>query len=731
MHESQTISSRHDGKSLIAARANGELTRSRSVCHLCHGGCGMVMEVANGRLASVRPDPESPFSLGYACAKGLATPELMYHPSRLLAPLKRVGERGAGSWKVVGWDEALGEIAAALRAIKDQHGAREIALGQGTARHHYCHVRRFANQLGTPNWYEPGLANCFLPRVTASYFTYGGLLVGDFYGATPPRTVVIWGCNPVVSNPDGKLGFRVRDALRGGAFGIAVDPRRSETARLCDLWLPVRPGTDAALALAMCHVIIAERLYDEAFVQKWTVGFDELARHLAAFSPAWASKVTGIPAEDIDRAARRYATAGPAAIEWGVAIDQNVNSFQTARALCILRALTGNIDNPGGEIFGESRLRSYPLQRTGLNKAAVKGRLGANDFKLLGGPAAIVPSAHIPALFRAMRTGEPHPIRALLTFGNNPLLTVANASDVREALARLELFVAVDMFLTPSAALADYVLPAAFWPELDQVSELPAFAPLAVVAQHRVVRTGQCRSDEEIIDELARRMGLPGSDKAVGEILNHRLEPLNVTFEDMKETPTRFYPPRYSRYREQGFATPSGKVELLSQSLARLGYDSLPTYREPPESPVSSPAATRTFPYVLTTGMRRAEYFHSEQRQSARMRKRRPEPVAELHPETAAANTVRNRDWVVIRSPRGAIKMRAHVSTNIVPGVVAVEHGWWFPEQGPGGDAFASNANVLTADGPPYDPAMGSYQLRGLLCSVERLREDDPLNGRD
>jgi anaerobic selenocysteine-containing dehydrogenase len=678
----------------------------------------MLLRVEAGRLVDVRPDRESPFSQGYACAKGLATTELMYHPERLLRPLRCVGTRGDGRWEPVDWDTALYEIAARLRDVRDRYGARAIALGQGTARHHYCHVRRFANQLGTPNWYEPGLANCFLPRVTASYFTYGGLLIGDFYGPTPPATVIIWGCNPVVSNPDGKLGFRARDALRRGSYGIAVDPRRSETAKLCDLWLPIRPGTDAALALAMAHVIITEGLYDRAFVAEWTVGFGELCEHVAGNTPAWAERITGVPAADIARAARRYATGGPAALEWGVALEQIVNSLQTARALCLLRGLTGNVDNPGGEVFGTSLLRDYPMERRRLSKAAIRDRLGGDRFKLLGGPWAAVPSAHIPTLFHAMRTGEPYPVRALMTFGNNPLLSVANPAGVREALIRLDLFVAVDLFMTPSAALADYVLPAAFWPEFDHVAELPAFAPRAVVAQHKVLQTGECRPDEEIIDDLARRLGVLDTEEGIDALLDRRLEPLGVTFEEMKVSPTIMHPAVSGRHIDRGFATPSGRVELASESLGKLGYDRLPAYVEPPESPVSDPETAREFPHVLTTGMRRAEYFHSEQRQLRRMRRRRPEPVAELHPTTAPAG-VRSGDWVVVRSPRGAVRMRAAVREDIAPGVVAVEHGWWFPERGPDGGWRSANANMLTSDAPPYDPAMGSYQLRGLLCRVE------------
>ena len=244
-----------------------------------------------------------------------------------------------------------------------------------------------------------------------------------------------------------------------------------------------------------------------------------------------------------------------------------------------------------------------------------------------------MPSAHIPGVFRAMRTGDPYRIRAFLMIGNNPLLTVANAREVRESMLCAELIVASELFMTPSAALADYVLPAAYWPEVNQIVELPYVMETGVVAQQRVVSVGECRQDEEVMIELARRMGLPGAAETLEEILDYRLEPLGLTFEQLKRAA-----PRTSRRRstgssrKPGFRTPSRKVELFCKGLERLGYDPLPTHREPPESPVSTPEVAREFPYILTTGSRRREFFHSEHRQMPSLRRRRPDPLAEFHP---------------------------------------------------------------------------------------------------
>jgi anaerobic selenocysteine-containing dehydrogenase len=696
----------------------------RSVCRICHGGCSALLFVKNGKLVKVKPDPHSPFNRGQMCIKGLATPEIMYHPSRLLTPLKRNGDRGSNQWKEIDWDTALYEIANKLDKIRQESDPESIALGQGTGRHHYTHVIRFANSLGTPNWYEPGLANCFIPRITVSHLTYGGFVVADYYGNVIPKTILFWGHNPVITGPDGELSFPVKRALKAGSFGIAVDPRKSETAKRCKMWLPIRPGTDDALALAMAHVIINEGIYDREFVEKWTVGFGRLRDHVSNYTPQWAEAITWIPAEDIRAAAKRYALDKPSVLEWGVAIEHNPNSLQTVRALSLLRGLTGNIDIPGGDILGMNIVRPYPVMKHQLPKGMLQKRIGGQEFKLLGGFRALMPSAHIPGLFKAMRTGDPYRIRALLIFGDNPLVSVANAREVYQSLLKLDFLVVTDMFMTPTAALADYVLPAAFWPEINQTIELPFVAENAVLAQQKVVQVGLCRQDEEIMIDLARRLNLPGSDETLEGILNYRLEPLGITFEELKKKFMVFPPHEYRKFEEKGFRTPSKKVELYCKALERLGYDPLPTYREPPESPTEQPEVAKDFPYILTTGSRRLEFFHSEHRQIKSLRKKRPHPTAEIHPTTADYHGIVNGDWIYVSSPRGKIKMKAVVTEDIRKGVVNIDHGWWFPErEGPDFGVWESNANVITSNAPPYDPAFGSYQLRGLLCNIEKIMD--------
>ncbi len=690
------------------------------ICRLCHGGCAARLTVEGGRLVNVRPFADSPFNLGRMCIKGLSTPDFVYHPDRLLYPQKRVGPRGSGEFRRISWEQALDEVAERLDAIRQETGPESVALGQGTGRHHYFHVIRFANTFGTPNWYEPGLANCFIPRITVSNLTYGGFVAGDYYGDTPPRTILFWGHNPLISGPDGELSFPVEKALDAGAFGIAVDPRQSETAKRCGLHLPIRPGTDAALAMGMIRAIIEEGWYDHEFVENWTSGFDELRERVAGCTPEWAESITGVPAASMLEAAQRYAQDKPSILDWGVSLEQNPNSLQTVRAVAALRGLTGSLDIPGGDVFGQDVVRAYPVLRQALPPDALGKRIGADRFKLLGGFRAFMPSAHIPGLFGAMRDGDPYRVRALLVFGNNPLTTVANSRGVLEGLRSLDLLTVSDFFMTPTAAQADYVFPAAMWPEMDQIVEMPFVAAQAVFAQRKMVQVGECWQNEHILNGLATRLQLPGAEESLEDIFNYRLEPVQLSFNELADRFMVQLPPRYRRYEEKGFRTVSRKVELFCKPLARLGYDPLPSFAEPPESPVSRPDVAEEYPLVLTTGARRREFFHSEGRQIRRLRQIRPDPLAEMGSETAKTYGITAGDWIRVRSPRGEARMRACVSDGMREGVVSVDHGWWFPERGDDCGIFESNANVLTSDAPPYDPAFGSYQLRGLLCVVEK-----------
>jgi anaerobic selenocysteine-containing dehydrogenase len=701
----------------------GDTRVLKSVCRSCHGGCGVLLHVTGGRLVKVEGDRDSPLNHGRLCPIGTVTVDLVYHPDRLKYPLRRKGPRGAGSWHRISWDEALDEIAQKLGEIRSEYGPEAIALGTGTGRHHIRWVSRFGHALGTPNWCEPGFAQCFHPRVNTCLLTFGDFPVSDFTGGTPPACMLFWGHNPLNSGPDGETRFNVREALDHDPKIIVVDPRETELARRALVWLQLRPGTDDALALAMLNVIIAEKLYDEPFVARWTHGFDALSDHVRGFTPEWAEPITWVSADKIRAAARLFAQTRPAMMEWGCAIEHTPNCIQTVRAISLLPAITGNVDVPGGWVFGMHGIGRFPSLIEHVSPQAAAKRLGADSFKLLGGEGADLPAAHIPTLLQAMREGRPYPVKAFLVFGNNTLTTFANSALVHESLMKLDFMVCADLFMTPTAELADIVLPAASWPELDQLAGLPTVAANVVLANQRAVRTFECKSDEEIFVELARRMKLPACTEAVETVLDAQLKAggLNLSFAEMKERGSITVPFKYRKYEEHGFKTPTGKIELYSTRFAEMGYAPLPTYAEPPESPLSRPDLVADYPLVLTTGARIPYFFNSEHRQIDKLRKAHRDPVADIHPDTAQRYGIRHRDWMWIETRRGRIKQRARVTTGIDPRVIAAEHGWWFPDEpAPDYGVWKSNVNLLTDNAPPYDPAMGTYQLRALLCRVSK-----------
>jgi anaerobic selenocysteine-containing dehydrogenase len=698
----------------------------KSVCRSCHGGCGALLHVRDGRLVKIEGHRESPLNHGRLCPIGSSTVELVNHPDRLKYPQRRIGPRGSGRWERISWDEALDEISTRLLDIRARFGPESIALGTGTGRHHIRWVSRFGHALGTPNWCEPGFAQCFHPRVNTCMLTFGDFPVCDYTGKTPPACILFWGHNPLDSGPDGETRFNVREALDRNPKTIVVDPRQTDLAKRADIWLRVRPGADDALGLAMLNVIVGERLYDQAFVTAHTHGFDALAAHVMRYTPEWAAPITWVPGDKIRAAARLFAQTKPAMLEWGCAIEHTPKCIQTVRALSMLPVLTGNVDVPGGWVFGERAIGKFPSLIENLTPEANAKRLGADRFKLLGGEGADLPAAHIPTLLQAMREGKPYPVKAFLVFGNNTLATYANTKLVYESLMKLDYMVCADLFMTPTAELADILLPAAAWPELDQIVGLPTIAANVALAQQKVVQVGECKSDEEIFVLLARRMKLPVGTEEVKDVLNTQLKAggLGYDFDQLVQRGFAEAPLKYRRYEKTGFRTPTGKIELYATRFEKLGYAPLPDYEEPPESPISAPEVAKEFPLVLTTGGRISFFFNSEHRQISNLRRARRDPRAEIHPETAAKHGIAGGDWMWIETRRGRIRQKAKLTDGIDPRVVNVEHGWWFPDEpGPEYGIWKSNANVLTDNGPPYDPQMGTYQLRGLLCRVERSAE--------
>ncbi|MBP1707528.1 MAG: acetylene hydratase-like molybdopterin oxidoreductase [Chloroflexi bacterium] len=703
----------------------------RSVCQGCHCQCGVIVHVENGKVTGITGDPDHPMNHGFICVKGRAQADILYHPDRLKYPLRRSGAKGQGKWERISWDGALNYMAENLDRIQSKGGPESIAVITGTGpRTGNNYANLFAYLFGTPNKISVDCHICFAPSVVAETNTYGEVTtmmeIGpDYRNAS---CILVWGANPLASHPP--RGEEIVEAKRKrGAKLIVVDPRRTTLAAMADKWLQVRPGTDVALALGMLNVIINEGLYDKEFVSRWCYGFAELAEHVQAFSPEKAAAITWIPADEIKAAARLYAGTKPAVLHHRIGVEHNINSTQSNRAFAILIALTGNLDVKGGNLC-----QFLPQGFTNMGKQFKLDRdikikcVGGKEYPLTSGPDNPGPFVQSPLAAEAMVEGNPYPIKALYCTAGNPVVNMQNSKRVWRALQGLEFLGVADFFMTPTAELADIVLPASTWLEKDDLGDFPnlMYTNYLAAGQKAVEPLGECWDDRKILIELGKRVhwkgsrNLPWSD--VQALNEDSIKSLGISFQTLQEKKYLVEPMQYKKYLNRGFKTPTGKVELYSTVFRDRGYDPLPTYHEPPESPVSTPGLINEYPLILISGGRNIAYFNTEGRQIGRLRKLVPDPVIEVHPETAKAAGIAEGDWIWLETPqvRGErVRFRASFVSDIHPGVVHVPHGWWYPEKpSPEHGCFDSNVNTVLTGDPPREPICGSVRTRGTLCRI-------------
>lgn len=719
----------------------------RSYCGLCHPRCGTLLHIDNGRVVKMTGDPEHPVTRGAICERGRLMPDHVHHPQRLSHPLKRVGDKGGGRWQKLTWDQALDEVAEKLSALKARFGAETLAFTHGTKRTYHWDCRRFFNLFGSPN--TCGVNNiCMCPSYATEYATYGGMAWSDIMGA---QCIVVWGNNASQSSPIGIYAQLVRARKRGAKL-IVIDPRRTKEAEMADLWLQVRPGTDVALMLGWIRLIVEEDLYDHDFVADWTVGFEDLKEAAASYTPEKVSQITDIPAELVAQSARMYATNKPAAIPFGYGLDkQGVNATQCARGRAILRAITGNLEIPGGETFSmagdigkiidwehleinETLLQSQRAKQLGADRYPFFGFPGwernqAANRKLPPGYVAAPEAwhsnlAHARDVLNAAITGKPYPVTAAITLANNPLLSFPNTKRVFEALKSLQLYVVMDYYLTPSAALADYVFPASSTVEQPELWLTGSFC---MACPQGIDPLYERRNSYDFYRGLGIRLGQEADWpwETVEGVYDYCLEPAGLTFQELAGQYGIFGQREYRRYEEYGFGTPSGKVELRSSTFEDLGLSPLPVYREPVWSPLGSPELAQDYPFILITGSRFMPMYHSEQRQIKKARQKQPDPVVTLNPKTAVKLHLDPGDWAVISTPLGKIRQRVALSEAIHESMVDLQHGWWFPELDSKlpdlFGAFESNANILCPDDPEFcSPEIGSWPHSALICNIEK-----------
>jgi anaerobic selenocysteine-containing dehydrogenase len=687
----------------------------RTICRECRNGCGMIVHVREGKAVRIANDPQAPQSRDKLCPRAEASLERLYSPYRLLYPQRRVGPRGEGRWQRISWGEALDTIVQKFTLAKEEHGAESVALVKGIYERHSDFVSRLGNAFGTPN--VVNIDNtCFIPSAVGRLMTYGYNGLPDITGS--PDCILCWGSS---ANPPLKKGGKL----------IVINTMETEAAKRADIWICPRPATDLALVLGMLHVIINEKRYDADFVARWTTGFEELEKHIQQYSPEKVAEITWVSKDRIIEAARLFASYRYACLMNGNASEDTLNSTQFARAIAIIQTICGLLDIPGGTIEIEGKILNEATSRDILRHKLPEEQ----EAKKLGGDQGYLPPSdlwsgiaskplevHPQYLVKAILEEKPYPVRAVGIFGSNPLLTWSDSRRVYEAFKKVPFMAIADLVMTPTAALADIVLPSASYLETDAVSvSNMGMGVTCLIAQQKAVQVGECRSVQEIIIELAGRLGLGDCFwKDYRSYLDDYLRPVGVTFDELVSCFSMVSSTtRYRKYLEKGFNTPSGKAELYSSLCEKWGYEPLPVYHEPEQTPQSNPGLVERYPLILTSS-HNANYVHSQDRYLESIRKNKPEPVFFIHPDTAKKLGINEGAMAFIENDKGRIKQKAAFSESIDPRVVSVDYAWWFPEKGIaqmyGWDE--ANINILTDDNPPYSPEMGSPKMRGFLCKV-------------
>ncbi len=671
-------------------------------CTLCVHSCGCRVTVEDGKAVDIQGLESHPLVQGNLCCKGEAALDSIYHPQRLKTPLKRQN----GDFVPISWEQALDEIADKLLELKKDFGPEVLGVFSGSIGVENYEIagltQRFMAAYGSPNFFSVESV-CYRMRIRSRQITFGKYPTEEL----DSNLYILWGHNPEASDPPLKLALDRN--LEKGAKLVVIDPKRIPLADRANMYLGIRPGTDGALALALMQVIVDEGLYDEDFINAYTTGFDQLASYVREFTPEWAEEITWVPAEKIRELARLFATTKGAGIYQGTNTqDQTINGTQNSRAFAILQSITGNINVPGAWTIS-------PRLKLGNTTLPVQGKpLGVDEYPLFYelwgrkspyGIVSMVPEA------------IPDKLKAFIVEGGNPLMSMPDSKAFEEAFSKLDLLVVQDMFLTKTAELAHYVLPACSHLEkwgLAYTYNVVHCMPYLMLRKKCIEPYHQSWSEWRFFTELAARMGM--ADKfpwrSEEELVAFELEPTGMSFDYLfNERPEGdYYQQKNYTIDEKTFKTPSGKIEIYSQTLADYGFDPLPSYQEPANSPKSSDRDfLNKYPLILSTGNRDLCYTHAQHRNVDALKEESPQPEVEISPKTAQDFGIQNGDGVFVETYMGHIRMQARVEDRVMDNVVLLTHGW--PGQ--------ANANCLV-DAKCREPIMGYPDMKSLMCTLRK-----------
>ena len=583
---------------------NGDISKVYTICENCFWKCGVEAFVEGGKVRKLEGYKGNPKSRGMLCPRGQGAIAQTYDPDRLKRPLIRVenSKRGDGQYREASWEEALDLISDKMLAIKEAYGSESVAFfGHGTGDSWFAEYLPAA--WGSPNVAKPSVSLCTTPRETASQWTFGRGIGGhEPVDWENTRYMVLIGHHIGEDTHNTQLQDFSR-ARKKGARLVVVDPRFSVAASKADHWLPIKPGTDTALLLAWLHVLIQEELFDKEFIEQYTIGFDELVKHVEDFSPEWAENITEIPAETIRMVAREMARYAPEAIiPPGRHTVWYGNDTQRMRAVYLINTLLGNFGRPGGFYFAQTPyLEKYPLPPFPLEPAA-GGCSGATPTEetrnSLYRPAVdrdkfFARTTAVQEMIEPMITGEPYPLKGLICYGVNLFHSIPNVPKTKEALQNLDLYVAIDVMPMEHVMWADVILPEATYLErYDDLVAIPHKTPFIELRQPVIEPLWQSKPGWWIARELGVRLGLEEFFpwESIEDYLDKRLTSIGSSLATLKKTGTlvqkgRPYLEDWEARNRNPFGTPSGKIELYSETFANNGFDPLPVYEAPLEVP--------------------------------------------------------------------------------------------------------------------------------------------------
>jgi len=673
-----------------------------TLCRQCDMRCGQEITIDEGKIVEIRGLETHPQNRGRICHKGRAAVDLVNHPDRLLSPLKR---KLNGTFAEISYNQAMDEIAEQMTKIKTQVGARSVGVWKGEALGFFQqeeYARRFVHAFGSPNYFSND-SECFNGR----YFGYK--IVQGYWNACPDfehaDLMIFWGSNPPFSHPP--QARLIANGKERGAKIIVIDPRLTSIAYKADLFLQPLPGTDGALAWGFMRHLIETQTYDRPFVEKYSVGFEQLAQVAKTFDPEFVEKQTGVPSDIFLEAAQVIVESRPKITHYvGNGLEHHENGINNIRAVACLGGLCGAIDIEGGdpwpETMGGRDLTLYqelPL----LDQKPI----GAEKFPVL---YQLRQECHTMLAMDYMLGKGSYPLRGLIVTGANPLLTNPNSRKVKEAFASLDLLVVRELFLTATAKLAHYVIPAASFLERSELHYHPHCQVVTLTT--KVLEIPGVYDEYTFWRDLSGRLGFREkyfSWDNEEEVNRWILEPTDISLEELKKHPEgiRYKPIRFKKYREMPFATPTGKFEFASQYLKDLGYPEIPEYRPPRY--VNHPQPE--FPFILTTGARKYLYYHSRYRNIKRFLSHIPAAEMEIHPDDASKLGVTDKEQVRVTSEYGSIDIPVKIvhKREIRQGVLQITHGW--------DDA---NVNLITPD-HVNDPISGFPLLKAIPVRIEKI----------